>query len=104
MTAETSRNPHPNVERIFGTDEPSAVSDELRALTATLTSVCPRESIIKFEYDGTLRLHLDVRRFEELAAMELLLPTICGGAFRDVQRGLSERHSFFHRLVAVVAR
>jgi len=83
---------------------PRSLSDGLRQLTGTLASVCPKESVIRFEFDGKLRLHLDVRRFEELAAMEILLPTICGGAFHHVQRGMSERHSFFHHLTAVVER
>lgn len=104
MSARTNHDPSRNVERIFGTAEPSPVSDELRKLTATLASVCPRESVIKFVYDGTLHLHLDVRRFEDLTGMEMLLPTLCGGAFHDVQRGMSDRHSFFHHLTAVVAR
>ena len=33
-----------------------------------------------------------------------LLPTMCGGIFRDVHRGMSTKHSFFHRLTAVVGR
>ena len=69
-----------------------------------LTPLCPKDSVIRFGFDGKLHLHLDVRRFEDLTAMEMLLSTICGGIFHDVQRGMSERHSFFHHLTALVAR
>ena len=104
MTGPISDPSSGNVEHIFGSTNPTPVSDELRTLTAMLTAHCPEDSVIRFEFDGTLHLHLDMRGFEELTAMEMLLPTIAGGVFHDVQRGMSERHSFFHRLTAQVAR
>jgi hypothetical protein len=93
-----------NVEPIFGTPGSTPVSDELQKLTAMLASVCPKESVITFEYNGKLRLHIDIRRFEEMTTIEALLPTICGGIFCNVQRGMAEKHSFFHRLTALVER
>lgn len=104
MSALTCLDSTGNVEPIFNSNRPASLTEGLRELTETLAAVCPKESVIRFEFDGKLRLHLDVRRFEELAAMEIMLPTICGSAFHDVQRGISERHSFFHHLTAVVER
>jgi hypothetical protein len=36
--------------------------------------------------------------------LELLLPTLCGGIFPNVQRRLVDNHPFLHRLTALVAR
>jgi hypothetical protein len=104
MTATANHNPGKKVEPIFGSTERKSVTDELRELIAMLAPLCPKDSIIRFEFDGELRLHLDVRRFEDLAAIEMMLPRMMGGIFHDVQRGISERHSFFHRLTAIVDR
>jgi hypothetical protein len=93
-----------NVEQLFGLPDPAPVSDELQKLTDMLAPLCPKDCIIRFEFDGKLRLHIDVRRFEEIAALEALLPAMWGGIFYDVQRGIAEKHSFFHRLTAVVRR
>jgi hypothetical protein len=58
--------------------------------------------MITFEYNGKLHLHVDVRRLEELAIVEATLPSLCGGIFHDLQRGMAARHSFFHRVSALV--
>lgn len=104
MSAARKPSHSGNVEQIYCSTESTPVSDELQKLTAMLAPLCPRESGIKFDFDGRLRVHIDVRRFEEMTALEALLPTVCGGAFHDVQRGLAEKHSFFHRLSADVGR
>ena len=91
-----------NVEQIYCSTESTPVSDELQKLTAMLAPLCPRESGIKFDFDGRLRVHIDVRRFEEMTTLEALLPTVCGGIFHEVQRGMAGKHSFFHRVSAVV--
>jgi hypothetical protein len=33
-----------------------------------------------------------------------MLPSLFGGIFSDVQRGLVDNHSFFHRVSALVTR
>ena len=104
MAADDKLGPRKNVEQIFASGDPAPVSSELRKLTAMLTTLCPKDSVIRFVFDGNLHLHLDVRDFEEMTTVEALLPTACGGVFHDVQRGMTEKHSFFHRLTALVAR
>jgi hypothetical protein len=93
-----------NVERLFDLPDPLPVSAELQKLTDMLAPQCPKDCIIKFEFDGKLRLVIDLRRFEELTALEALLPAMWGGIFQEVQRGITDKHSFFHRLTAVVRR
>ena len=94
-----------NVEPIFGSGDSTPVTDELQRLSAMIAPLCPGDSVIRFDFDcRLLRLHVDVRRFEEMTTLEALLPTICGGIFSDVQRGVADKHSFFHRLTAIVRR
>jgi hypothetical protein len=104
MVANDKLGSNKNVEQIFASSDSTPVTDELRRLMAILSTVCPKDSVITFTFDGNLHLHLDVRNFEEMTTVEALLPTVCGGIFHDVQRGMTEKHSFFHRLTAVVAR
>jgi hypothetical protein len=100
---ENEANPSTNAERIYGSQDSTPVSDELRRLKGMLTPLCPPDTVISFEFSGDLLLHLDIRRFEEMTTIEAMLPTICGGIFRDVHRGMAAKHSFFHRLSASVA-
>ena len=102
MTAGSKPNAAGNVEQIYCSAETTPVSDGLHRLTAMLAPLCPRESSIRFDFDGKLRVHIDVRRFEEMTTLEALLPTVCGGIFHEVQRGMAGKHSFFHRVSAVV--
>jgi hypothetical protein len=94
--------PYP-AEHVTGSAQPTLVSDELRRIMSALREACPRETILTFEYDGTLRVHIDARRVEDVTQIEILLPSMCGGIFSDAQRRLSANHSFFHRLSAIVA-
>jgi len=80
------------------------VSEDLAHLRRTLIEVCPDEAVVTFEYDGTLRVHIDVRRVEDITQIETILPALCGGIFLQPQRRMSANHSFFHRLSAVVER
>ena len=104
MIADPQPNRSGNIEQIFGSAESTPVSDELRKLAAMLAPLCPKDCSIKFEFDGKLHIHIDVRHLEELTTIEALLPEMCGGIFRNVQRGIADRHSFFHRLTTVVLR
>ena len=83
---------------------PTTVSDELGKLMGTLREHCSPEAVIIFQFDGKLHVHIDVRDIEEVARLESLLPSLCGGAFSELQRGLAAHHSFFHRISARVAR
>ena len=103
MDLDEKRSPA-NVEQLFGFPDTTPVSDELRKLTDMLVPFCPKDCVIRFEFDGKLRLHIDVRRFEDMAALEALLPAMWGGIFDEVQRSITNKHSFFHRLTAVVRR
>lgn len=94
----------PNVKRIVSEDAPTPISDELGRLRRTLEEHCPDQSTIRFEYDGRLKLHIEVMRFEEVALVESILPELSGGIFQDVQRGMVGSHSFHHRITALVNR
>ena len=93
-----------NVEPLFALPNSAPVSETLRKLTEMIRPHCPEDCHIKFEFDGKLRLIIDVRRYEDMTALEVLLPAMWAGTFYDVQRGISEKHSFFHRLTARVRR
>lgn len=92
------------VERISVPTKATPVSDELSNLTAMLRHICPPDALIGFEFDGKLHLHVHLRRFEDVTRLEVALPTLCGGIFRDVQHGQVGRHSFLHRVSASVER
>lgn len=102
MSADRRLSSNGNLESIFGSPDSTPVSDELRRLTGVLATVCPKDSVISFVFDRKLHVHVDLRRFEDMTTVEGLLPTICGGIFQNVRRGMAERHSFFHRLTADV--
>ena len=103
MNPDASRDESLNVEHIVPTPS-TFISDQLPKMSAMLKQACPSDAVIRFEYDGQLRVHIDVRRFEDMAQVESMLPSLCGGIFGDVQRGLAKHHSFFHRVSALVAR
>ena len=89
----TIRGPHRNL----------VVSDELGRLTHILREICPPEGVISFEYDGILHLNIDLRRLEDIARIEALLPSLCGGIFHGAQRRFTARHSFFHRISSLAS-
>lgn len=85
--------------------EPSTiVSDELSRIRSAVQTLSPSDAAIGFEYDGRLRINIDVRSLEELARLETLLPGAFDGLFSNIQRRLVEHHPFLHRLTATVAR
>lgn len=93
-----------NVQQIFGVAQSTPVTDELRKLACALKPHCPCDTIITFEFEEKLRLHVDLRRFEDMTTIEALLPTICGGIFGNVRRGNAVGHPFFHRVSAIITR
>ena len=103
MNSGKDSNQSADIQPIREPQQRMAVSEELGRLTRILREVCPPESVISFEYDGALRLNIDVRRVEDVARIEALLPSLCGGIFHGAQRRLTARHSFFHRISAIVS-
>ena len=104
MSVRADTDASDNVERISIPSQSTAVSDELAKLTGMLREICPPDAVIGFEYDGRLRLHIHLRRSEDVTKLETVLPTLFGGIFHSVQRGQVGRHTFLHRLSALVAR
>ena len=76
--------------RFFGSMDLTPVSDGLQKLTSMFVSLSPKDSIITFDFDQALHVHVDMRRFEETTIMEAVLPTICGGIFHKVRRGMAK--------------
>lgn len=102
LRKETGRSA--DIESLPVTPQPNIVSDELGRLTSILREYCRPEAVITFEYNGILRVHIDVREIEDVARLEAIFPSLCGGIFHSTQRGLAAHHSFFHRISATVAR
>lgn len=93
-----------NVEP-FPSQSPSrTVSDELDRLIDLVRSICPADAKISFHYDSRLHLHIDIRRLEDVSAIETMLPTLGAGLFHDIQRGPTPHQPFFHRVSAFVDR
>ena len=82
----------------------SAVSDELGRISTLLKSSCPQDALIRFEFDEKLRVHIDVRKQEELAFVEMQLEKLCHGLFSEIRRGDTPHRPFYHRVTASVAR
>lgn len=82
----------------------NVVSDELNMISASLREACPPEANISFHFDGKLRVHIDVRKLEDVTRVEMILPTFGASMFHDIYRGQAPHHSFFHRVSAMVDR
>jgi hypothetical protein len=80
------------------------ISEELNMIATSLREVCPPEAKISFEFDGMLHVHIDVRKLEDVTKVETFLPTFGASMFREIHRGQTPRHSFFHRVSALVDR
>jgi hypothetical protein len=100
--AEAAANPV--VGQISAPAKTAFVSDELKRITDAVAALCPDDAEISFEYDGRLRINVDLRKIEDLVRFEILLPGMCGGIFSDAQRGMVENRPFLHRLTALVDR
>jgi hypothetical protein len=104
MITSSNTRQSADIDRICVPPPSTFVSDELGRLMSALHDSCGPEAVISFNYDGTLRVHIDVRDVADVARLEATLPSLCGGVFHDTQRGLAAHHSFFHRISAMVAR
>jgi len=80
------------------------ITDELTRLTGAVRAVSPKDANVTFDFDGALEIHIDVRNLEDIARLEVLLPTLCGHIFANCRRGSVDNHPFFHRLTASVDR
>ena len=104
MNAKKQIDASDDVKTIPTLQKSNVVTDELTKLTDILHGVCPSDAVIMFEFAGALHVHIDVRSIEDMTRLETLMPSLAGGVFYDIQRGLAARRSFFHRLSASVAR
>ena len=93
-----------DVDRLPIPARSSVISDELARLSGAVQAICPPDAKITFDFNGTLHLHIDVRHLEDVARLEILLPTLCGSIFSNLRRGPVDNHPFQHRLTALVDR
>lgn len=83
----------------------STVTDELGKVLDLLKVACPEAAAIRFDFDGKLRLHIDVRSRGDVAVIEKILPALGGGGlFHDLSLGATPHHPFHHRISALVDR
>jgi hypothetical protein len=92
------------VEQMPAPARSTFVSDELNRIAEAVRAICPDDAHISFEFERRLQINVDIRKLEDLARVEMLLPSLCGGIFSNVQRGLVDNRPFLHRLIAIVAR
>ena len=101
---EARSRPPGNVEPFPGAPKNTAVSDELNRILSMLREACPADAHISFDFDGRLHAHIDVRKREEVTAVETLLPMLGHGLFHDINRGGTPHHPFYHRVSFLVDR
>ncbi|GGB87730.1 hypothetical protein GCM10011494_02610 [Novosphingobium endophyticum] len=82
----------------------TSIADELGKLLDQVKSEFPKAVNIIFEFDGKLKLHVDVRAGEEISTAEARLASLCGGTFTNIHHGATPHHPFFHRVTAEVER
>jgi hypothetical protein len=80
----------------------TTIADELGKLLDQVKSEFPKAVNIIFEFDGKLKLHVDVRAGEEISTAEARLGSLCGGTFTNIHHGATPHHPFFHRVTAEV--
>ncbi len=70
MSSSDQANVQPAAELVIVPTRTTRVSDELGKIMRALRDACPQETTLTFEYDGTLRVHIDVRRVEDVTQVE----------------------------------
>ncbi len=80
----------------------SAVSNELNRILTIVRESCPPGARISFDFDGQLHVHVDVRTFEQVRAVEAALADTAAGLFHGFSRGKTPHHPFFHRVSALI--
>ena len=97
--------PEGSVEPLPPLARSSAATDELNKLLAMLKSTCPEATAVRFDFDGKLRVHIDVRNRDDVAMIEAILPVLGGGGvFYGLTIGATPQHPFHHRISALVDR
>ncbi|AIT78719.1 hypothetical protein [Novosphingobium pentaromativorans] len=81
-----------------------SIAEELGKLLEILKSEFPKAIKVFFEFDGKLKLHIDVRTGEEVSTAAARLGSLCGGIFNNIHNGATPHHPFFHRVTAEVDR
>ncbi len=92
------------VASLVPVERQTPINDELAALRDLVIGICPRDATVAFVFTDRLRLTIDVRTAEEIAALETLLPGMAGGVLCRLTRGATQGHSFRRRLTADVER
>lgn len=82
----------------------TVITDELTRLAGAVRAASPKDAAVTFDFDDTLEMHVDVRNLEDIARLEVLLPTLCGNIFANSRRGSVNNHPFLHRLTVSVDR
>ena len=81
------------------------VSDELAKLLELLREAFPEAVNISFEFDGSLKVHIDLRNRDKLTIVQERLPYLGGGnLFSTPRLGSTPNHPFHHRISALVSR
>jgi hypothetical protein len=93
-----------SVELLPASQQSTVVSDELNRILVILRETCPEGARISFDFDGTLHVHIDVRKREDATVVQTLLPKVGAGLFQKISLGGTPHHPFFHRVSAHISR
>lgn len=97
--------PRGSVEPFPENKRPLVVSDELNRIRALLMAELPYAENVTFDFDGTLKVHIDIRNREELLLVEERMTHLGGGRlFSKISRGEVPNHPFQHRITARLER
>ncbi|MCJ2188954.1 hypothetical protein [Novosphingobium beihaiensis] len=99
---ETSDGPS-TVEQL-PSQKSALVSGELAKLLDMARGSAPKDAKISIEFDGQLRLHIDVRNGEDIEVLKKILPSLGTGIFHGIEVGATPHHPFFHRISALIDR
>ena len=80
------------------------VSEELNKILDIVHASTPKDAKASIEFDGKLRLHIDVRNGEDVEVLKKLLPMLGTGVFHGIEVGATPHHPFFHRISALIDR
>ena len=102
---EPNGEPRGSVEPFPENKRPLVVSDELTRIRKLLMEELPYAADVTFEFDGTLKAHIDIRNREEVLLVEERLKHLGGGhLFSKIIRGEVPNHPFLHRITAKIER
>jgi len=94
-----------SVERFPETRRPLIVSDELGRIRQMLLAELSYATDVTFEFDGTLKAHIDIRNREGVLLVEERMKHLGGGhLFSNVSRGEVPNHPFLYRITGRLER